>query len=122
MYSEVTNNADLFSQNLPEMKKIRSLYNSTKLLFKLPENRVVIFVETGGRNYRLVLYSPDVSKCEIGYIEYNPVENLLSISCDDFPGGPVIVYKGRRIIQKNYSKFLDLAGFDSLFSKLVNSI
>ena len=53
MFSEVTNNADLFSQNLPEMKTLRLLYNNAKLLFKLPENRLIIYTEEGGRTYQI---------------------------------------------------------------------
>ncbi len=118
MFSEVTNNADLFSQNLPEMKTLRLLYNNAKLLFKLPENRLIIYTEEGGRTYQIKILSPDIKKYELGVIEYDPLSKMLSVSTSDFE----IAWKGRKLVNKGYSKFLDLIGFETLFSKLIQSI
>lgn len=121
-YAMVADKADFFKSNLPEMIQVRSLYEAIKLLFDLSSERVQIETVEGARIYRYTLLSPTVQRNVLGWIVYIPLEKRLDIyTVRDF-NTPLIQYRNKRPVWKNYSMMLDRAGFDKLFNRLLNVI
>lgn len=121
-FSNVIDYNDFYKTKLPEIIKIRSLVDNTKLLFNLPGDRVILQVGQGERIYKLLLLSPDIKKNIIGWIIYLPLESRLDIFLPDNPDIPLLQWKNKQAVHKNYATLLDRAGLDKLFSRLVNII
>lgn len=122
-FSQVVDYNDFYKSKLPEMIRIRSLFDNTKLLFNIPGDRIVLSVGQGERIYKLTILSPDVKKNIIGWIVYIPLEqSRLDIYIPDNPDIPLIQWKNKQVVHKNYSYLLDRAGFDKLFGRLVNVV
>lgn len=122
-YAKVSNKADFFKGGPPEMIQVKNLYEAIKILFNLPSDRVEIeVVESGARIYRFTLFNPQVTKNVLGWVVYIPFQNRLDIyTIRDFKT-PLIQFRNKKPVWKNYSIFLDRAGFDKLFNKLINVI
>ena len=119
-FALVQDQVDLYKQRLPEMPKVKSLVDNSKLLFSLPSDRVELFVAEGERVYKINLLMPDINKYLFGWIIYIPDNRQLDIYTSDNPTIPLIQYKGKKVAFKNYSTILDKAGLDKLFEKLYN--
>ena len=73
-FSEVTNLADFYKGNLPEMPKVKSLIEGIKLLFSIPGNCIRVYVAEGERVYKFTLLESNVTKLPIGYLYIFPSE------------------------------------------------
>ena len=121
-YSIVASKADFFKNRLPETPILRKLYDSVKLTFGLPTDRVIISVAEGKRYYKLTLLSTDIKKYTIGEIYFLPEIKGLDIFIPDNPNVPLLQWRNKKPVWKNYSTLLDMVGLDKLFGKLINSI
>ncbi len=121
-FSQVTNLADFYKTNLPEMSKIRSLVEGIKLLFGIPQTNLLIEVAEGERVYKITLLSSDVHKYPFGYFVYLPLERRLDAYTMDNPEIPLLQWKNKKPVFKGFSMFLDRAGISTIFDKLVNVI
>lgn len=121
-FSQVTNLADFYKTNLPEMSKIRSLVESIKLLFGIPQTNLLIEVAEGERVYKITLLSSDVHRYPFGYFVYIPLERRLDAYTMDNPEIPLLQWKNKKPVFKGFSMFLDRAGVSTIFDKLVNVI
>lgn len=122
-YSRVTNLGDFLKSRLPEMIQIRSLLDNIKLLFGISSNRIIIDVaEDNQRIYKFTLLNPNISQNIMGWIIFMPLIQGLDIYTVSTPNTPLIQWRKKKIIFKNYDLFLDRVGFDKLFNKLLNSI
>ena len=119
-WSQVANLGNLYKENLPEIPKLRSLIENIKLLFSLPQTNIKVEVAEGERAYRITLLDRSVQKIPLGYFVYLPLERRLDAYTTESPGIPLLQWKGRRVVYKNYSPFLDYCGLSQLFSKLSN--
>lgn len=120
-FSRVTDYNDFYRTKLPEMVKIRSLFDNLKLLFNIPGDRILIDVGEGERIYKFTILSKDIKKFVVGWVVYLPLQGRLDLYTSDNPM-PLIQWKNKQVIFKNYSMLLDMAGFDTLFRKIVNVI
>lgn len=121
-FSKVVNKGDFFKGNLPEMIQVRSLYDSIKLLLNLSSDVVIINVSETDRIYSYTILSPTVNKFVLGKVVYLPLLKRLDIYNGDNLELPLIQFKNKKPVFKNYSILLDRAGMDKLFNKLLNSI
>ncbi len=123
-FARVQDIADLYKQGrgLPEIPKIKSLIDNSCLLFSLPSNRIILNVAEGERVYRIDLLSPGVNKAQFGMIFYIPTNRQLDIYSSDDPTIPLIQFKARKVMWKNYVTLLDRAGVEKIFEKLSNVI
>lgn len=122
VFARVKDLANFYKDNasLPETPKLRGLIDNSKLLFSLPSNRVALEVVEGERIYRISLMSPDVNRLVFGWLVYIPQNRQLEIYTPDDPNIPLIQFKSKKAVFKNYSTLLDRAGLDTIFSKLYN--
>lgn len=121
-FAEVTNFADFYKTNLPEMPKVKSLIEGIKLLFSIPGNCIRVYVAEGERVYKFTLLESNISKIPIGYFVYIPLGRRLDVYTMENPGMPLIQWQGKKVIHFMYSSFYDKLGFSGLFTKLVNII
>lgn len=121
-FSLVVDLPDFYKSKLPEIVKVRSLIDSCKLLFKLPGDRVILEVSESDRIYKITLQNPDIKRTLLGVIVYLPLQNRLDLFLPDNLEIPLIQWKNKQVVHKNYSMLLDRAGMDKLFSRLVNVI
>lgn len=121
-FAKVTDLADLMKSNLPEMTKVKGLIDNSKILFDLPTNRVLLEVSQGDRVYKITLLTPDVNKYPFGWLIYLPLQNRLDLYSSDSPSIPIIQWKSKKAVFKNYTTLLDRAGLDRIFDKLINII
>lgn len=122
-YARVTNQGDFFKSKLPEMIKVRGLYDSIKILFGLSNDKVLIDVaENGDRIYKFTLINSTVYKDPFGCIFYLPLVQRLDIYSISNMQTPLIQWKNKKVVYKGYNIFLDKVDFHKLFDKLINSI
>jgi len=110
------------SSNLPEVLKLKSVSDGIKLLFGLPQSSLLTEVAEEARVYKITLLTPDVHKNPFGYFVYMPEQKRIDIYQMETPYIPLMQWKGKKLLFKGYSMFLDKAGIDKLFEKLINVI
>lgn len=120
MFSQVTDLSDFFSTNLPEMKILKAIYNAIKLTFKTVEGRIIMQCAEGSRIYKLTILTNDVHRYPIGWLVYIPLQKRLDLYMQDSPHLPLIQWKNKKPVFKNYSELLDKAGLDKIFANIVN--
>lgn len=120
IFSQVTDLADFFNSNLPEMKTIKAIYNSIKLTFGTVEGRIIVQCSEGDRIYRMQILTNSVHRYPIGWIVYIPIQKRLDLYMADEPHLPLIQWKNKKPVFKNYSELLDKANFDKLFTNIIN--
>ena len=121
-FARVKDMNDLFKSNLPEIPKVKSLIDNSCLLFSLPSNKVLLNVAEGERVYRIDLLSLGVNKAIFGILFYVPLNRQLDIYTADDPTIPIIQFKNKKAVWKNFSTLLDRAGLERIFDKLSNII
>lgn len=119
-FAVVQDQADLFKSNLPEIPKLRSIIDNSKVLFSLPSNKVILEVAEGEQAYKITLLTPGVEKIPIGFMVYLPSQRRLDIYTTDNTTIPIIQFKGRKVAFSNVSMLLERAGFSKLFERLSN--
>lgn len=121
-FAEVEDLGDFFKTNLPEMSKVRSLLEASKLMTDLPSKKVVLTVAQGERIYKLTFLSPGIHNIPLGWLVYIPQQRRLDFYISDNPTFPVIQWKGKKVEFKNYPLIYDRMGFDDMFIRVVNII
>ena len=120
MFSQVTDLADFFGSNLPESKTLKALYNAVKLTFGAVEGRIIVQCLEGDRVYKLIVLTNNIHKYPIGWLIYMPLLKRLDLYMTDSPHLPLIQWKNKKPVFKNYSELLDKAGLDKIFTNIVN--
>lgn len=120
-FALVTNLNDFFKTKLPEMTQVRSIYDNSKILFNVAGNNIQVMCAEGERIYKFIILSPGVQKMPIGWFIYIPGQKRIDLYTPDSPMIPMIQWKNKKPVFKNYSAFLDRVGFDRLFDKLINA-
>lgn len=120
-FALVTNLNDFFKTKLPEMTQVRSIYDNSKILFNVPGNNIRVMCAEGERIYKFIILSLGVQKIPIGWFVYIPAQKRIDLYTPDSPLIPMIQWKNKKPVFKNYSAFLDRVGFDRLFDKLINA-
>lgn len=120
-FALVTNLNDFFKTKLPEMTQVRSIYDNSKILFNVPGNNIQVMCAEGERIYKFIILSLGVQKMPIGWFIYIPEQKRIDLYTPDSPMIPMLQWKNKKPVFKNYSAFLDRVGFDRLFDKLINA-
>lgn len=120
-FSRVLDLNDFYKSKLPEIIKIRSVIDNIKLLLAVSNNRLILEVAEGERIYKITVLTPDVKKIPYAYFAYIPKDNRFDVFNAD-SNIPVIQWKNKKPVFKNYSMLLDKMGLDKLFTKIVNPL
>lgn len=119
-FAEVKNVTGFFKElGHNHMMKVKAMHDNIKLLFNL--NKLMLYIAEGAEIYQFIIPSQDFRNLEVGRAIYQPVDKRLDL----WMAGdrvPLIQFKGKKVVHKNYSPFLDMAGLDKLFGKLTNSL
>lgn len=121
-YSQITDIQDFYKTKLPEIPNIRSLIGGCSRLFKIPQRNISLAIsrnEGKDKIYRLGLENS--GKEVIGIIYYIPSERRLDIYDTD-PRIPLVVWKNKRCVWKNYSELLGKLGLEKLFQPLISGL
>ena len=103
------------------MTQVRSIYDNSKILFNVPGNNIQVMCAEGERIYKFIILSLGVQKMPIGWFIYIPEQKRIDLYTPDSPMIPMLQWKNKKPVFKNYSAFLDRVGFDRLFDKLINA-
>lgn len=122
-YAKVDDVGDFFKTNLPEMLKVKAIYEGSKLMLNLPSKKVALFVAEGERIYKYIFLSPGVNDIPFGYAFYLPLQKRLDLFVDPPEmSAPIIQWRGKKVEFKNYPMLYDKVGFDALFNKISNNL
>lgn len=121
-FSEVVDINDFMKSKLPEMNQVKGLYDNIKLLFNLPGSNIALFCSEGERIYKYMVLAQDLYKTPLGWFYYIPAQKRLDLYSPDSPSIPILQWKNKKPVFKNYLSIFDRVGLDKLFSKLVNIV
>lgn len=119
-YAVVKDPLDFFTTNLPEMAKVKALFNSCKLILELPPKKIILELAEGSRVYKYTFLTLGVNNIPFGWIIYIPEERRLDVYIPENPLIPILQWKGKKCEFKNYPMLYDRIGFDRLFDRFVN--
>lgn len=112
---------DLYHSGLPEAIRVKSVLENCKSLFKLPADRIKLFVSEGDRVYKIMLLSTDINKVPFGWFVLVPLRKQVDLYSADSPSYPVAQWKNKKIAFKNYSMLFDKAGIEKTFERIINA-
>ena len=100
-----------------EALKLKSLYEAMKVIFNINTN-IKFQVAEGENIYKYIILSSDYRKVPIGFIIVIPKQRRLDIwnVGENFP---LVQFKVRTAVFKNYSMLLEQAGVEKIFDRLV---
>lgn len=120
-FAEIKNPPVFFKDTgLPEVSKVRSLYDAAKVVFNLPGHCVRLFMAEGYRIYRINLHDVSAKKPLLGWMIYSPTERRLDIFTTDNSMEPIIQFVDKKVTAKGYPLLLEKLGFEKLFVRLVS--
>ena len=121
-YSQITDIQDFYKTKLPEIPNIRGLIGGCSRLFKIPQKNISLAIsrnEGKDKIYRLGL--EDSEKGIIGIVYYIPKEKRLDIYDSD-PRIPLMAWKNKRCVWKNYSELLAKLNLEKLFQPIISGL
>ncbi len=121
-FASVSNLADFCKTKLPEMPRVRAIFDNLKVLFAVPSDRVILEVVEGERIYKYTVLTPDIQKSTIGWFVFIPENKQLDVYVPDDPYTPLAQWKSKKLVFSNYPIMYTKIGFDRLFAKVVNLI
>lgn len=123
-FALVENQIDFYmtSDVLPEVSKVRSIVDASRLLFKLPPNKIKVYVAEGSRVYKIELYLAQGSqKVPFGWFVYLPTEKRLDMYDAMNPDIPTIQWKNKKLEFASYSPLMKVAQVDKVFQGILLS-
>ena len=119
-YMVVSDKQDFFKTNLVEITKLKVLLNSCSTLFKIPQKDISVAVsKTDDKVYRVGI--EDKKLGVIGLLYYIPKERRLDLYDSD-PRVPLMSWKNKKCIWKNYSDLLGKLNIEKLFQSLISGL
>lgn len=119
-FADVKDLADFYKTRLPEVPQVRGIFNNLKLILSLPGDRIILSVSEGDRIYKYTILAPGVKKQVLGWLVYIPGAKRLDLFISETPESPILQWKNRKVVFKNYSLLFDRLGLDKLFDRVVN--
>lgn len=115
----ISNINDFFGQGLPETQKLKDLFNSIKVTFKVQDSDVVIsFIE--GRIYKFDI-TKSRKRIQIGAIYYLfPNSEIHFYNYGD--EAPFLVVKKRKVIQSQVQGMIGSVDYSPIFSRIINAV
>lgn len=117
-FSVVDDINDFFRANLPEMPRVKAIYDQAKILFHLSPDQVELLVSQGDRVYKINLLTPE--KYPFGNIVFCPFSKQLDIYSGE-SGYPIAQWENKKLAYTGYSMLFQKAEVDKVFSKIVNA-
>ena len=99
--------------------KVKAMYEAIKVVFNVVAPKLEIMESEEDEVYKYTVISPDYLKQELGSLVYIPKTRRLDV----WVGGdiiPLLQFKVRNPVFRNYSAFLDRAGVAKIFDRMVN--
>lgn len=118
-FSVVTDYDSFYKEQLPEILNIKSIIESCKVLFSMPQSRFILEVAEGERVYRISLLTSGANKSVFGVLIYSPLDKRLDLYGYNTEY-PLIQWKNKKVVFTSYETIFDLARIDKAFDKIVN--
>jgi hypothetical protein len=117
-FAEVSNVTGFFKELSKErLMKVKSMFDNIKISFGI--NKLNLQIAEGADIYKFTILSKDHRQYILGEIVYMPSDKRLDVwVTGEF--APLIQFKNKKVVYKNYSEFMDYLGFDRIFDRLVN--
>lgn len=123
VFGRVEDLTDFFKDTgLPEMSKVKGIYEASKLMLNLPTKKVMLEVAEGERVYKFTYFTPGIHNIPLGWAVYLPQIRQLDIYLPEDPYVPILQWKGKKVEFKNYPELYNRLGFDSLFNRITNLV
>ena len=119
-FAEVSDMNSFYRERLPEIPKIRSFITTLRLMYSLPLSRIQLLVGQGERVYKIIM--KDNKKNSFGWFIILPTENRVDLFDYSNPEIPIIQWKNRKAVTKNYSQVLINAGIEKVFDRIIGII
>ena len=116
-FDEVIDLNDFYRERLPEIIKIKSLISSLRLMYSLPPKNINLYVSKGARVYRLDMY--DNRKILFGQLYYLPLQKQVDIYTSEDIETPVLQWKNKKAVTKNYNRLFLYSDIDKVFERLI---
>ena len=119
-FSLVTDLAEFYRSKLAEISRIRSMVDSAKILLHLPSSTIKVYVAEGMRVYKIELYKTTLDKVPFCWIVYMPQQKRLDLyDLEKSSQAPLIQWKNKKPVFKNYTSLFDLLSIDKLFGRII---
>ena len=111
------------SGKLPEVTGLKMIISGLRGVFKVPQGKISLYVAEGARVYKINISDPKSPKNLIfATLYYIPEEKQIDLYDNMVSSDiPMIQWKNKRIVTKNYSMMADLAGYGRLFQSIIVS-
>lgn len=119
-YSIVEDYNGFFKESLSEVLNVKNIFESCKILFSLPNNRIILSVAEGERVYKIDLLTSGANKSVFGTLYYMPTVKRLDLYSGNNQEYPLIQWKNKKVSFTSYETLFDLAKVDKCFDKIVN--
>lgn len=122
-FMEISDLQDFYKTNLPEIPKLRTLIGGCSRLFKVHSRNISVAIsktENSNKVYRLGIYSQDKTTV-LGLIYYIPEEGRIDVY-DSNPRIPLVCWKNKRCVWKNFSELLQRLGLEKIFQPLITGL
>ena len=119
-FSRVTDYDSFYKEQLPEMLNVKGIVENCKVLFSMPQNRIILEVAEGERVYRITLLTSGSNKSVFGTLVYLPLDKRLDLYGYNTEY-PLIQWKNKKVSYTSYETLFDLAKIDKAFDKIVNA-
>ena len=112
---------DFFKSGIKEATTLRNLCSVCRRIFVVPDTGIKLSVVGESGIYRIDVYDGNIRKSIIGRIYYIPNNRRLDVY-DDNGEIPLVAWKSKKCIWKNYSTLLQKVNLENLFLPLVSLI
>ena len=119
-FAEVPDMNSFYRERLPEIPKIRSFINTLRLMFSLPPSHIKLQVGQGSRVYKVEMM--DTRNKSFGWFILMPTENRVDLYDFTTPEIPVLQWKNKKAVTKNYNQVLINAGIEKVFDRIIGLI
>ena len=117
-FAEVSNVTGFFKElSKDRLMKVKAMFDNIKIAFGI--NKLNLQIAEGADVYRFIILSKDSRQFPLGEIIYMPSDKRLDIWITG-ETSPLIQFKNKKVVYKNYSEFMNYLGLDRIFDRLVN--
>lgn len=119
-FADIQDLNSFYRERLPEIPKLRSFINTLRLMFSLPPTRIQLQVGQGARVYKVMM--KDTKKRVFGWFVLMPLESRIDLFDYTNPEVPVIQWKNKKAVTKNYDEVLINAGIEKVFDRIIGLV
>lgn len=119
-FADITDLNSFYRERLPEIPKIRSFINTLRLMYSLPPSRIQLQVGQGSRVYKVIMM--DNKKNTFGWFILIPLETRVDLFDYSSPEVPIIQWKNKKAVTKNYNQVLINAKIEKVFDRIISLI